>query len=266
LIDIRAPFFPEPVYDFTMTTAQWSEILTEWSNLSAILHEQALQARAKKEDEGRAGVESVCIRPWFAMIESNLFGKSEQVFADGCSDPGTYGFVNFLLAKAIEHAPYCAELNSDSFGNDAAKLMRCKRLYGNKLLAAKAMNVASHFDSFDRPPHYNILRPTSELAAYIDPSATLHFAGGKTVRGALVVATEWENAFGSRQLLNLDFNSASGADRRVTIKGTVVALDTSKTPYREFLAPFTQTWQCGENGDFLLSSWEIGEFSEEKDR
>jgi hypothetical protein len=98
-------------------------------------------------------VQTVCIHPWNYVFEASVpaqpaYGQRARVrrhSIDSCNDAPLLYFAADLQRLILPLFPACDVLDASLYGNAVQRLVRCQRLSGDRLAAARIMNLAHPF-------------------------------------------------------------------------------------------------------------------------
>lgn len=198
---------------------------------------------------------TICMHPDVFFFERadpavptlELAGRVRRHDADACEDPPLVQFARDLQRLVIPLFPACDALDSAAWGSGVSRLMTCRRLSGDRLTAARIMNLAEPLRRM-RPPED--LRNLEEL---IEPGATIDWNGRRRGTGDGSAAAFWHARFAEDHVDALWIDEAVGvSEHRVRLSGRLLRYSSETSPTAKE-ARFEQIWATTYSGTQIVS-------------
>lgn len=130
-------------------------------------------------------VQTVCLHPWSYVFEASVpadtvYGRRARIrrhSASSCDDAPLFHFAADLQRLVMPLFPACAAIDDRLYGNAVQRLVRCQRLSGDRLAAARVMNLVHAFESLggSADPH--------DLDNLFDSDVAIDWNGRRRARG-----------------------------------------------------------------------------------
>jgi hypothetical protein len=250
-LTIRDPSGQTPAIRVPIDAAAWKEAVTAWQRYADALGHQ-----------GPRRFECVLADGPMDIAEAVFGGgvsRAKTTDTDSCSPMPEFNLIGAFVTEAAGLVPFCADLH---LGGGTDQIDACLRLAGNRFVASRVLDVAQvfYFDSLNCTDKDALDRIVPRFAS----GAVLRIEG-KTIAGAAQSAAAWL-AFTCDDR-HLAFSRVYSTLHATIISG-LVTMVISHPNGGEALAyaKSSQTWQRGPKGDFVLTSWSVGEFGPEQEQ
>lgn len=119
----------KPSVTVVLADSDFSKVQARWIARARFEASWKTEYEARKAEEDKQGVESVCIGYEGAAVESVHANSTERVDLDGCK-PWEFAFVDFLFAEALNDTGRCAQRFRS--GRDDERLVSCVFAAGHR--------------------------------------------------------------------------------------------------------------------------------------
>lgn len=124
----------------------------------------------------------ICLHPWTYVFEASVpaepaYDRPARVrrhSITSCDDGPLLYFAADLQRLALPLFPACDALDGDHYGNAVLRLRQCRRLSGDRLAAARVMNLATAFERMHRPDDPRVLNDLFAFGAVTDWNGRRH--------------------------------------------------------------------------------------------
>ena len=115
-LDIIDAYQVYPAYAHSVSPNAWREIEARWKAFPAARAKAEAERKAEEAQDKKAGIETVCLHPWDARLETNLSGSVSALEGNGCNHVEIVDFAASIADVALSNAPPCRLIDD---GGDA---------------------------------------------------------------------------------------------------------------------------------------------------
>lgn len=151
-------------------------------------------------------VQTICLHPWTYVFEASepadpAYDRPARVrrhSTTSCDDAPLFFFAADLQRLVLPLFPACDALDGDDFGNAVQRLGQCRRLSGDRLAAARVMNLATAFERMRQSDDPRALDDLFGFGAEIDWNGRRHAATDRAPAAFWQVRIAEDNVNGFR--------------------------------------------------------------------
>lgn len=201
----------------------------------------------------------ICLHPWTYVFEASdparegymLPAATRRHIVNGCEDAPLILFAGDLQRLALPLFPACDALASNQYWYPADQLFRCSILSGDRLAAARVVNLATAFERVRAP------QDQDALADLFVDNATVDWNGRRTPRGAdsdrFWLARVAEDGVDSFTIERAEGQSID----RVRITGRLGRSTHGREGPIRYSAPFEQMWVQNMIVSATVGAWTL---------
>ncbi len=197
----------------------------------------------------------ICLHSWVYTVEAADPIRDERKAIrrrteDACDRGLAQAFATYMSERAVALLPHCDLLDRRRFRNEETLLSTCVKLKGDRLTAAKVMNIADPIEGASRNSNVALLRPLFHTTALIAWEGERH--SGKDA------AQFWTARYSEHGHVNMYVEEVVGeAQHRVRLRGSLVRYR-AENSYES--ASLEQVWERTGEGPFQIREAIVGSF------